>query len=94
MKILNYDKLMALKPTVYDTIVNQEGQTIEFVEHPLQGDEYPVIAIYHKEKIAVCTDFWDCGDFYEGSEYNPVYMHGTLRSAWEFGFNEDKNEIV
>lgn len=84
MQKLNYHKLVAFKPTVYQTIVNQEGQKIELVEHPTQGDEYPVIAIYHKEKIAVCTDFWDCSDFFEGSDYNPVYLHGRMGSAWEF----------
>lgn len=77
---------MVLKPTVYSTIVNQEGQTIEFVEHPIMGDEYPIIAVYHKEKVAVCTDFFDVSDFFEGSDYNPVYMHGELKCAWEFGF--------
>lgn len=81
---LNYEKLMALKPTIYDTIVNQLGQKIELVEHPIKGDEFPVIAIYHEEKIAVNTEFWDCGDFYENSEYNPVYMHGVLDCAFNF----------
>lgn len=84
MKVLNYEKLIDLKPTVYNTIINQLGQEIELVEHPIQGDEYPVIAIYHKEKLAVCTDFYDTMDFYKGSDYNPVYMHGELKCAWEF----------
>ena len=32
--MINYKKLMTHNPTVYDTLVNQLGQTIEFIEHP------------------------------------------------------------
>jgi len=83
METLNYQRLMTLKPTLYDTIVNQLGQRIDLYEHPTKGDSYPVIAVYDEEKLAVCTDFWDTEDFYEGSDYNLCYMHGELKSAWE-----------
>lgn len=86
LNTLNYNKLTDLKPTVYDTLINQRGQSIELVEHPTRGDEYPIIAIYHKEKIAVTTDFYDTEDFYEGSEYNPVYQHGAMHNAYELGY--------
>ena len=81
---LNYEKLMALEPTVYETKVNQLGQEIVLVEHPLKGEDYPVIAIYHAEKIAVRTDFWDCDDFYENSEYMPVFKDGEIDCAFNF----------
>lgn len=77
---------MALKPTIYKTIVNQRGQKIDLVEHPIKGDNYPVIAVCHEHKAAAATEFFDTEDFGEGSEYNPVYMHGGFKCAWEFGF--------
>lgn len=84
MQKLNYTKLMALNPTKYGTVINQLGQTVDLYEHPLQGDEYPVIAVIEAENVAYCTDFYDCSDFYEESEYMPVYMHGTMNCAFNF----------
>jgi hypothetical protein len=84
MKKLNYQVLMALSPTKYETKVNQLGQIVDFYEHPLHGDEYPVIAVIETEKAAYCTDFYDCEDFYDNSEYMPVYMHGTMDCAFNF----------
>jgi hypothetical protein len=85
MSKYNYDKLMALEPTVYETITNQLNQKIDLVEHPLRGDSAPVIAIYHDEKIAQDTEFFDTEELSEeGGDYNPVYMHGELKYAWEF----------
>ena len=82
---LNYDKLMALEPTEYGRAVNQLEQEIIFYEHPTQGDYYPVIAAFPEFKIAVCTDFYDLGDFCEGSEYMPVYIEkeGIVVSYFE-----------
>ena len=84
MEKLNYHKLMAHNPDKIGQITNQRGQKIEFYEHPTKGDMYPVIAVYHKEKIAIATNFWDLGDFFEGSHYNPVYMHGEFQCAYLF----------
>lgn len=84
MTPINYKNLVDAKPTLYKTIVNQLDQSIDLVEHPTRGDEYPVIAIYHKEKIAVVTDFYDCGDFYEDSDYNPICLNGEIGCAYEF----------
>lgn len=84
MKKLNYSRLMNENPTKYGEIINQVGQLIEFYEHPTEGDRYPVIAVYHAEKLAIVTDFFDLGDFYEGSDYNPVYLHGVMECAYNF----------
>jgi hypothetical protein len=83
MNALNYTRLMALNPTKYGDVVNQLGQTVEFYEHPTRGDEHPVIAVIHELSVAYVTDFYDTEDFYEGSEYNPVYAHGEMLCAWE-----------
>jgi hypothetical protein len=84
MRTVNYQKLMTLNPTEYSRIVNQREQEVVFYEHPLLGDEYPVIAVFPDLEVAVVTDFYDTEDMYEGSEYLPVYMHGEVRCAWEY----------
>ena len=84
MTRLNYTKLMALNPTKYGTKVNQLGQIVDLYEHPIVGDCYPVIAVIHSERVAYCTEFYDCEDFHEGSEYMPVYMHGEMACAFDF----------
>jgi hypothetical protein len=84
MKTLNYSKLMALSPTKYATATNQLGQIVDFYEHPIHGDEYPVIAVIESERAAYNTGHYDCSDFYEGSEYLPVYMYGTMACAFHF----------
>ena len=87
MRTLNYSRLMALNPTKYHSIVNQLGQNIDLYEHPLQGDEHPVIAVLHSEKVAFVTDFYDTEDFFENSDYNPIYIHGEMVSAYEVELN-------
>lgn len=72
MKKLSYDKLMAHNPTQLDTMVNQRGQTVTFYEHPTAGDEWTVLGVI--DKTAFDTDFWDTGDFFEDSDYNPILL--------------------
>lgn len=83
MQVLNYQRLMALKPTLYTTFTNSEGQQIELVEHPIKGDEYPVIIVYHAEKLAVCSEFYDTNDLLGGEDYEPVYMYGEMHLKFE-----------
>lgn len=77
---MNYEKLMQANPTSLEhKVYNSEGQEIEFYEQPTKGDLSPVIAVCHELKFAAETDFWDTEDFYEGSEYNPVfYENGAM----------------
>lgn len=85
MKELNYHHLMDFKPTIIGNVINQLGQVITFVEHPLLGDEHPVIAVFHEFEMAVNTEFFDMDDMYPGSEYLPVYRDGEVKCAWDFG---------
>lgn len=85
MRKLNYHHLMDFKPTIIGSVINQLGQVITFVEHPLWGDEYPVIAVFHEFEMAVNTEFFDMDDMYTGSEYLPVYRDGEVKCAWDFG---------
>jgi hypothetical protein len=85
MKRLN-NKLNNLNPTVLGTITNQLNQTIELIEHPTLGDEYPIIARYTDASGNVntyATDFFDTADFYDDSEYNPIYIYGEMHCAFE-----------
>lgn len=84
MKKLNYTKLMANNPTKLGEVVNQIGQLVEFYEHPIQGDESPVIAVVNAENSAAITDFYDLSDFYDGSDYNPVCINGKIYCTFEF----------
>lgn len=72
--MINYDKLMKLKPIILDTITNSQGQEIDYIENPTnpQGE---IIAIYRKEKVACFTGFFDTEDFYKGSDYEYIYIH-------------------
>lgn len=83
MKALNYTRLSAANPTVYATAINREGQKLKFVEHPALGQDYPVIVMCDEMQVAACTDFFDCSDFYAGSDYMPVYLFGEFHCAFE-----------
>ena len=80
---VSYNKLVNLKPTIYDTIINQLGQEIVLVEHPTKGDEAEVIAIFHKEKVAAYTGFFDTEDFFTDSDYNPCVENGKFVCHFE-----------
>ena len=90
MKRLNYARLMAAEPTLLDSVVNQRGQKVDFYEHPTLGDTTMVIGVIEEHvdgrslREAFYTDFFDTDDFHDGSDYNPVYMHGKVACAWEY----------
>jgi hypothetical protein len=74
MKIMNYQKLMPFNPTSYGKIVNSKNQEIEFYEHPIYGDEYPIIAVCHALGKAEVTDFFEIDDMVEPhKEYEPWF---------------------
>jgi len=75
---------MDANPLEYSEIVNQENQIISFLEHPYEGDMYPVIAVCHAREVAYCTDFWDTEDFTSGSDYLPIVKEdGTMVNFYE-----------
>ncbi len=93
MTTLNYNRLMALKPTVYAKITNTLGQSFDLVEHPIKGDEYPVIILYHEEKIAADSGFYDTDDMMQPAPYTdyvPYYIYGELH----FGFELDPEDLI
>ena len=76
---MNYLKLMSHNPTEYVKFINSLGQEIVFYEHPLKGDEFPVIIVCHELKLADYTDFMECDDMIAGhKEYEPTFVNGKL----------------
>jgi len=71
---MNYQFLIELHPTSYGKIVNSKNQEIEFYEHPLIGDEAPVIAVCHALERAEKTDFFELDDMTAShKEYEPWF---------------------
>jgi hypothetical protein len=76
---MNYKKLMDLNPTEYDRMINSIGQEIVFYEHPLRGDEFPVIIVCHELQLADFTDFMETTDMMEDHrEYEPSFVNNQL----------------
>lgn len=94
MKVLNYHRLMALKPTVLTTITNSLGQTFDLVEHPIHGEDYTVIIMYPEEKLAVDSDFWDTADMeIPNGDYVPFYLYGEMNLAFELDPKDLQPEV-
>jgi len=71
---MNYQKLISFNPSEYGTMINSKKQKIVFVEHPIRGDEYPVIAVCHELQLAAATDFFELDDMMaEHGEYEPWF---------------------
>ncbi len=70
---------MAYEPTEYDRMTNSIGQEIVFYEHPLRGDEFPVIIVCHELELADHTDFMETDDMMrEDKSYEPSFVDGKL----------------
>jgi len=77
--MLNYSKLMAYNPTEYDKLINKDGQEIVFYEHPLRGDEAPIICVCHELQLAASSGFYDLDDMMAlETDYEPSFMDGAL----------------
>lgn len=76
---MNYKKLMEYNPTEYERMINSLGQEIVFYEHPLKGDEFPVIIVCHELELADHTDFMETVDMVQDhKEYEPSFIDGKL----------------
>lgn len=76
---MNYQKLMNLNPTSFGKMINSKGQEIEFLEHPLKGDEAPVICACHALQLADSSTFFETDDMMaDHKEYEPTFEDGKL----------------
>lgn len=70
---------MKHNPTSLGIITNSIGQNIEFFEHPLKGDEFPVIIVCHELKLADYTDFMETDDMIAShKKYEPSFVQKKL----------------
>jgi len=77
--MINYKKLMAHDPMSYGEIKNSKGQTIDLVEHPIQGDEAQIICVSHELELAEYSTFYDTEDMEaDHKEYEPSFIEGSL----------------
>jgi hypothetical protein len=83
MQSINYDRLMELGPTHLGSVLNQNKEKVDFYEHPLKGEDSPVLAVIHKHKVAAYTDFFGTEDFFPDSDYNPIFNVRGLVCAFE-----------
>ena len=89
----NYVNLTGRELTILDEMTNFMGQRILLVEHPILGDDGPVIAVCHEHMskgdegyvygAAANTTFFDTDDMYEGSDYEPLFIDGKLTYRFE-----------
>jgi hypothetical protein len=68
---LNFTKLQSLSPTILSQFKNKRGQEIQLIEHPIYGEEHPVIIMFLDYKVAFNSEFWDTEDIYKTSDYEP-----------------------
>lgn len=77
--MINYTKLMSFNPTSYHSFTNSKGQIIDFLEHPLNGDETFIICACHSLKLADYSGFFELDDMLAShKEYEPSFMDGKL----------------
>ena len=73
-----YRKLNQLGATQLDEMVNSSGQRIEFFEHPIYGEDFPVIVSFPDYQVAFPSDFFECDDMLDGhGEYAPHFDQPT-----------------
>lgn len=77
VKIVDYKELMSHNPTKLrcSGIINSHGQTVDFYEDPLIGEDGSVIGVINE--VAFKTGFFDTGDLFEKSDYLPVLISGS-----------------
>lgn len=79
-----FHKLMDHNLTLYDEMTNEMGQRVEFYEHPIYGDEHPVIIVFPDERVAFTSDFYETDDMMdEQGDYRPFFYHSTLYYGYE-----------
>lgn len=69
-------------PTVLLTRINSIGQECVYMEHPVKGD---TACVYVRiGDLIANTGFYDLGDFYYGSDYEPCLVNGDINCKFQF----------
>ena len=73
--------------TLLGTHTNDKGQLLEFYEHPLNGQDSPVIVCFPSEQVAVSSNFYELDDMTEfAGEYEPYFEKNTF-GDWCMNYN-------
>lgn len=79
------ERFLSGKPTELLERKNTSGQTCVYFEHPTKGEDAPIyVAIGNK---IANTGFYDLGDFYIGSDYEPTLYKGEIHCRFELPEN-------
>tara|TARA_R110000868_G_scaffold96843_4_gene266318 strand:- start:1842 stop:2102 length:261 start_codon:yes stop_codon:yes gene_type:complete len=79
----NAQKFLALEPLEYMRFINQRGQTVRLLEHPLRGCDAPIYGEING--VVFDTEFYDHEDMTDpNSEYAPILLEdGTVYCYFE-----------
>lgn len=81
---MNYKNFLQLAPFKYGSYTNSKGQNIDFYEHPIHGDDVPVVAVCDELEIACSTEFYELDDMIaEHKEYEPIFVNNELKYGYE-----------
>jgi hypothetical protein len=80
-----YEFLQQNNAFSYDQISNELGQKVVFYEHPIHGDEFPVIVAFPDQQVAFVSDFYDLDDMTQEDslEYRPFLWNMELLLGFE-----------
>ena len=81
-KAMNYNKIMSLKPFIYESSHNILGQKFELLEHPTKGDSSPILVHFPDLNKVFISDFYDCGDMLT-EDYSPICIGDDLKYGYE-----------
>jgi len=73
------------KAYMLSSMVNEMQQSVEFYEHPIIGDEHPIIVSFPDYGLAFDSDFYDLDDMMSDStyEYRPFLNGQDLMYGYE-----------
>ena len=80
---MNFDWLINMDATILGSMENDMGQLIEFVEHPLMGEDAPVICMCRELEVAEPSDFFETYDMQKIEDYMPFFIDGKLKLKYE-----------
>ena len=88
--MLNYQKLMNLHPTILGSMTNSKKQLIEFVEHPISGDDSDILVICRELELAAHSGFYETDDMMaDHKEYEPWFevenINGKVKGCFYTG---------
>ena len=73
--------------TCLGSYINSHSQLLKFYEHPLNGEESPVIVCFPSEKVACSSTFYELDDMTElGGDYEPYFYKNDL-GDWCLAYN-------